>query len=153
MSSVKNILGASTTSSNWWDAYPEVKSSPPNITAEEVAALIRDPGKTQKDFAIIDVRRDDHAGGHVRGSHNWAAQTFHDNLANFYSIFGPTKQVIFCCGSCHSTSRGARTAGWYQDYLDSVHGSTHSSAAYILEGGAKGWLAKFSGEADLVDKD
>lgn len=44
----------------WWDAYPVFKSSPPSITAEEVAALIRDPALAST-FAIIDVRRNDHA--------------------------------------------------------------------------------------------
>jgi len=47
---------------NWWDAYPNVKSSPPKVTAEEVASLIRDPTKSRGvDYAIIDVRRNDHA--------------------------------------------------------------------------------------------
>lgn len=42
----------------WWDAYPSVKSSPPSITAEEVASFIRGGAL---DFAVIDVRRNDHA--------------------------------------------------------------------------------------------
>ena len=44
----------------WWDAYPTVKSSPPPMTPDDVAALIRDKTKTQSDFAIIDTRRNDH---------------------------------------------------------------------------------------------
>jgi arsenite methyltransferase len=44
----------------WWDAYPTVKSSPPSITPEEVAALMLDP-TSAADFVIIDVRRNDHA--------------------------------------------------------------------------------------------
>lgn len=43
----------------WWDAYPNVKSSPPSVTAEEVATLMRDPA-SGSDFAVVDVRRDDH---------------------------------------------------------------------------------------------
>lgn len=44
----------------WWDAYPTVKSSPPPMTLDDVAALIRDKTKTKSDFAIIDTRRNDH---------------------------------------------------------------------------------------------
>jgi hypothetical protein len=46
---------------NWPDAYPKVQSEPDSLTAEEVAALIRDPTKGGKDFTVIDVRRNDHA--------------------------------------------------------------------------------------------
>lgn len=45
---------------NWWDAFPTIKSSPASLTAEEVAILIRGQG-SQSDFAVIDVRRNDHA--------------------------------------------------------------------------------------------
>ena len=47
----------------WWDAYPQVKStSVPQLTAEEVAALIRNSveDKSSK-FAVVDVRRADHS--------------------------------------------------------------------------------------------
>ena len=46
---------------NWWDAYPRVKSSPESVSDEEVVALIRSPDSDPKDFAVIDVRRNDHA--------------------------------------------------------------------------------------------
>jgi arsenite methyltransferase len=46
--------------SNWWDAYPTVKSSPSLVTAEEVVALKKDPASSAE-FAVIDVRRNDHA--------------------------------------------------------------------------------------------
>lgn len=46
----------------WWDAYPKAKStSLPQLTAEEVAKLIRDSNGKGTDFAVIDVRRADHA--------------------------------------------------------------------------------------------
>lgn len=48
----------------WWDAYPAVKATPQSVTAEEVAALIRsgssDPS-VRTAFAVVDVRRNDHA--------------------------------------------------------------------------------------------
>ncbi|KAF8170085.1 arsenite S-adenosylmethyltransferase [Pholiota molesta] len=137
----------------WWDAYPVVKSSPPSIMAEEVAALIRqgasDPG-VKASFAVVDVRRNDHAGGHVRGSYNRHAQTFYDDLPSVFEEFKNTPKVIFYCQS--SNGRGPRCAGWYQDYLD-AHASEHNSQAYVLKGGIKNWLATFKGEEDLIDVD
>lgn len=49
-------------------------------------------------------------GGHVRGSHNWFAQTFYDDLVAFYEKFKGTPKVIFYCQS--SNGRGPRCAGW-----------------------------------------
>ncbi|PPQ83503.1 hypothetical protein CVT25_006993 [Psilocybe cyanescens] len=127
----------------WWDAYPTVKSSPSSVTADEVAALIRGQ-RSAHDFAVID-------GGHVRGSYNYHAQTFFDDLPGFYEKFKDTKQVIFYCQS--SNGRGPRCAGWYQDYLNTKESSDHTSAGYVLKGGIKNWLSKFEGEEDLVDRD
>ena len=42
----------------WWDAFPKPISTPASISAEEVATLVRKGGS---DFAVIDVRKDDHA--------------------------------------------------------------------------------------------
>jgi len=140
---------SSTVLKNWWDAYPTVKSSPEAMTAEQVAALTRDPTKTLNDFVVMDVRRNDHAGGHVRGSFQCPAQTFYDDAPSYFERFKNSERVIFYCQS--SNGRGPRCAGWYQDYLDSV-GHTISKA-YVLSGGIKGWMAKYKDHTDLVDYD
>lgn len=52
---------------NWSDAYPAVQSADiPKMSIEDVAALIRDPA--QKKYAVIDVRRNDHAVSHSNSS-------------------------------------------------------------------------------------
>jgi len=134
----------------WWDAFPIIASAPPGISAEEVVALIRSPSAPKPDYVVIDVRRNDHQGGHVRGSEQWPAQTFHDDLPEFFGKHKNTEKVIFYCGS--SQGRGPRCAGWYQDYLDGV-GGEHGSKAYVLTGGVKEWLKRFTGHEDLVDYD
>lgn len=108
-------------------------------------------------------------GGHVRGSYNWSAQSFYDDLPSFHQKFKNVPKVIFYCQS--SNGRGPRCAGWfvfidisltylnkynhefsrYQDYLD-AH-DNNKSTALVLEGGIKQWLADFKGEEDLVDFD
>ena len=45
----------------WWDAFPKPISSPASISAEEVATFVRKGGAGRSDFAVIDVRKDDHA--------------------------------------------------------------------------------------------
>ena len=49
-------------------------------------------------------------GGHVRGSYQWPAQTFFDDLDGFYEKFKDVEKVIFYCAS--SNGRGPRCAGW-----------------------------------------
>ncbi|PPQ75554.1 hypothetical protein CVT24_013246 [Panaeolus cyanescens] len=134
----------------WFDAYPKAKSTPEVLTDEEVATLIRNqglPDKSSTDYVVIDVRGDDHAGGHVRGSDNWPAKPFYDDLPQFYEKYQNTPQVIFYCN--RSNGRGPRSAAWYQDYVD-AHGGKNSKA-YVLKGGIKNWLEKYEGQEDLVD--
>jgi len=159
------------------------------MTAEEIIALKKDPAASTE-FAVIDVRRGDHGvcilllatraliflklepfrlkGGHIRGSDNWAAQTFYDDLPAFYEKYKDTTRVIFYCSK--SNGRGPRCAGWYvfhmvyleyvidafkihryQDYLDSRE--DHKSTAYLLKGGVKNWLAQYGDNDGLVDRD
>ncbi|RXW22796.1 hypothetical protein EST38_g3041, partial [Candolleomyces aberdarensis] len=140
-----------------WDAYPTVKSNPPPLTAEEVAELIRNPEKGGDKIATIDCfilaclfsaaltdgissPTYPSQGGHVKGSEQWAAQTFHNDLPGFFEKHKNTKKVIFYCQS--SNGRGPRSAGWYQDYLDSQAPESHSSKAYVLQGGINRWKAE-----------
>lgn len=135
----------------WWDAYPKAKSSPALMPPEELARLMREPSESSsyRDFAVIDVRRDDHGGGHIRGSDNWLAQSFHDDLPAFLAKYCHTSRVIFYCTS--SSGRGPRCAGWYQDYLNET--GTTTSTSYVLQGGVKAWLVQYGNDDRLVDRD
>jgi len=44
----------------WWDVYPAARSQAPPIPVEELAVLMKDKAS---DFAVIDVRRNDHGVG------------------------------------------------------------------------------------------
>lgn len=63
---LKPILGAGSADIcgnpllNWWDAYPAVQSENiPKLSTEDVAQYIIDAARV--DYAVIDVRRNDHA--------------------------------------------------------------------------------------------
>jgi hypothetical protein len=135
--------------SRWWDAYPTANSSPSFMTAEEIIELKQDPAASTE-FAVIDVRRGDHGvcilslatralnflklepfclkGGHVRRSDNWAAQTFYDDLPDFYEKYKDTPRVIFYCSK--SNGRGPRCAGWY-GFLHDSSGMSFICSKYI----------------------
>ncbi|KAG5652217.1 hypothetical protein H0H81_005799 [Sphagnurus paluster] len=130
----------------WWDAYPKIKSSPAAISPEYVSKLMKE---SAQDLAVIDVRRYDRVGDHVRGSDNWPAQTFYDDLPKFLEKYRNTRVVAFYCGS--SSGRGPRCAGWYQDHLNETAITT--STAYVLQGGVKAWLAKYGNDDALVERD
>lgn len=129
---------------DWWIAYPTPSSNVPSLDCDDVATLVKN---NEEDYVVIDVRRTDRAGGHVRASEQCPAQTFYDELPCFHQIFREKKQVIFYCGS--SNGRGPRCAKWYQDYLNEVS-DTHSKA-YILSGGFKEWKKRFGSDPELVD--
>jgi arsenite methyltransferase len=121
--------------------------------------MIRSSAWAEREYAIIDVRRNDHAGGHVAGSIQRHAQTFYDELASFHDEFGTKKKVVFYCSS--SNGRGPRCAGWFQDYLNLiVEGGEGREIAQpevlVLEGGVKKWMKTFTqedGAKDLVAYD
>ncbi|KAI6016230.1 Rhodanese-like domain-containing protein [Pisolithus marmoratus] len=134
---------------DWWIAYPTPASDVPYLDCGNVAKMVSSGSGEQGDYVVIDVRRKDHAGGHVRGSVQCPAQTFYDDLPSFYERFGEKKQVIFYCGS--SNGRGPRCARWYQDYLNDK-GETRSEA-FVMKGGIKEWKERFGRDDALTDRD
>ncbi|KAF8999331.1 glycoside hydrolase superfamily [Cyathus striatus] len=96
---------------NWWDAYPKVQS-PQHPLLQKNSCSYRNPSASEKDFAVIDVRRNDHAV-------EWAW----------------AEECRVVPGLSHEVGEG------------------HASKSYVMQGGIVGWLEKFGGEEDLVDRD
>ncbi|KAI8808221.1 Rhodanese-like domain-containing protein [Cladochytrium replicatum] len=141
-------MGGQLQEPNWWDAYPAVVSKPDVLTADRVAELVRDTSKVPgKDYLVVDVRRKDYGGGHVRGSANHHAQSFHDDLHQIVDKYASVPMVIFYCNS--SRGRGPRCAGWYQDALDERKITT--SKGLVLEGGIKGWVELYGNDPTLTE--
>jgi arsenite methyltransferase len=135
----------------WWDAYPKPRSEVAQISPEEVAALLRSPAADS--CAVIDVRRDDFIGGHVRGCFQHPAQTFYDELPVFYAEFHNKGKLIFYCQS--SEGRATRCAGWYQDFLEekTLDVKTEKQEVLVMEGGIKAFKVAFASEKDLIEGD
>jgi len=116
---------------------------------------MRAHSRSDHDLAVIDVRRHDHAGGHVAGSFKRPAHTFYDELDVFHKEFSGYKMLAFYCSS--SKGRAPKCAGWYQDYLErhteASAGTAHMQPeVFVLEGGIWEWM-KFKEEAGLVEYD
>lgn len=59
-------------------------------------------GHTQKDFLLVDVRRNDWEGGTIATSVNLPAQSFYHTRSGVYQLCKQAgiKKVIFYCGMC-----------------------------------------------------
>ncbi|EGS18384.1 rhodanese-like domain-containing protein [Thermochaetoides thermophila DSM 1495] len=122
----------------WWAAYPEPQSKPARISREEVLQMLKTKSLGERDFILVDVRRNDFEGGTVQGSINLPAQSLYPTIASVYTVFkaAGVKKAIFYCGS--SSGRGPRSAAWLADHISRVGDTTMESL--ILEGGIKGWV-------------
>ncbi|KAK8074418.1 hypothetical protein PG997_009081 [Apiospora hydei] len=120
----------------WHAAYPAPKTTAPGaLTKEDVLGMLQ--RGEEEEFVLIDLRRNDHEGGTIRGSINLPAQSLYPTIPRLYKLFknAGVKKAIWYCGS--SGGRGTRAAGWFQDYLDEKGDKEMESA--ILKGGIKGW--------------
>ncbi|ETN41556.1 uncharacterized protein HMPREF1541_03492 [Cyphellophora europaea CBS 101466] len=129
----------------WHAAFPEPRhkaDSIPDVEKEDVLALLKDgkePG-SRGGFLLVDVRRNDHEGGTIKGSINLPAQTLYHSLGTLLRLCqaAGVKEVAFYCGS--SSGRGPRCAGWFADYLDDQGVKEDEVRSVVLEGGIKGWV-------------
>ncbi|KAI9882353.1 MAG: hypothetical protein M1823_005896 [Watsoniomyces obsoletus] len=132
-----------TTTPPWHAAYPAPSNpDPPSITAAELLERMQQGQQPGKDFVLVDLRRNDHEGGTIRGSINLPAQSLYPTIPTLYELFAQAgvKEIIFYCTS--SRGRGPRGAGWFVDHLTQRGNSQMKSL--VLQNGIKGWVA--SGE-------
>ncbi|KAF8448142.1 Rhodanese-like domain-containing protein [Terfezia claveryi] len=127
--------------------FPPPTSETNWLPPSELYKWLTDPNLVPgRDFLLVDLRRLDHEGGTIRGSVNiplhMPGYSFQWGLG---SILQLTKaaggKAVFYCGS--SKGRGARAAGWLQDYANKQakeEGKQEPDIkSYALEGGIRGW--------------
>ncbi|KAJ6492240.1 S-adenosyl-L-methionine-dependent methyltransferase [Mycena sanguinolenta] len=126
----------------WWDAFPAAQAT--NIERTSPTALV-EMCRNNASMSVIDVRSSaEFDSGHIKHSHQFAAQTFHNQLPAFHEKFASCKAVVFYCSS--SVGRGPRCAGWYQDYLNAT--DVRGPQVLILEGGFRRWAIEFPEEVE-----
>ncbi|KAI9172172.1 rhodanese-like domain protein [Paramyrothecium foliicola] len=139
-----NVTPQATEAPPWWASLPDVQSSCHHLEPSEVLQLLEDDAASgasakdkQRDFQLVDVRRNDWEGGTISSSLNLPAQSFYQIRPVLYQLCRQAgiKTIIFYCGS--SSGRGPRCAGWMQDYLNEI--GDKDMSAVVLKGGIKGW--------------
>ncbi|KAJ7664493.1 arsenite S-adenosylmethyltransferase, partial [Mycena polygramma] len=128
----------------WWDAFPPVQATQiPQIATTELAKML----KSDASVTVIDVRDKDDEGGRIVGSHNFPAQTFHNQIPAFHAQVNAKEAVVFYSDT--SAECDQLCAGWYKDYLEA--NSFPEPNIFVLAGGMKHWIMEFSGESGLVE--
>ncbi|KAK0649475.1 Rhodanese-like domain-containing protein [Cercophora newfieldiana] len=133
------IMSTTTQPPPWHAAYPAPKTTPASMTRAEVLALMDSAAASAgKNYILVDLRRNDHEGGTIRGSVNLPAQSLYPALPTVYTMFKAAgiKKVLWYCGS--SSGRGTRAAGWFADYL--AERGDLEMRSLVLDGGIKGWV-------------
>ncbi|KAJ7637078.1 Rhodanese-like domain-containing protein [Roridomyces roridus] len=136
-------------SPDWHAAFPNPTAQPGSITPAELATIMREK-EIMKDYIVVDVRRTDFETAAIAGCLNLPAHSFYPTVSTIVALLASVPLVIFHCNSCKAGGRGPRTAGWYQDALDSV--SVQTSRAVVLQGGIKGWIAGYGEDERLTKK-
>ncbi|EEU40605.1 uncharacterized protein NECHADRAFT_19682, partial [Fusarium vanettenii 77-13-4] len=122
----------------WHAKYPAPEHQPGSLTREQLLELMKQVGDVAgADFLLVDLRRNDHEGGTIRGSINLPAQSLYPSIPRLYDMFKARglRKVIWYCSS--SRGRGPRAAGWFSDYIASCGDNEMESV--VLQGGIKGW--------------
>ncbi|CAG9989459.1 unnamed protein product [Clonostachys byssicola] len=138
---------------HWTEAYPVPSTkTPPVISREELLQWIQDGKAAGKDYLVVDLRRDDHTGGFLRGSLNLPIESLYPALPTVYNIAKASgiKTVIWYCVT--SRGRGYRAAAWFGDFLASKGESEIKSVA--LFEGILGWALagdKYTAHIDEFD--
>ncbi|MCJ1385203.1 hypothetical protein MMC17_008324 [Xylographa soralifera] len=78
----------------WHEAYPAPRTLSLNvISREELLKKLHDSRgiEASKSFVLVDLRRNDHKGGMIRGSINIPAQTLYPAIPFLYGLFVAAK--------------------------------------------------------------
>ncbi|KAJ8102916.1 Rhodanese-like domain-containing protein [Lipomyces tetrasporus] len=112
-------------------------------------------------FAIIDVRDDDYAGGHIKTSRHHPSSSFATGLPYLHAELQKFPVLVFHCAL--SQQRGPAAASMYMRYKDMTgpHKTPGSEYAdqktgpeqevYVLKGGFTEWQREFGKDERLTE--
>ncbi|KAK9379493.1 Rhodanese-like domain-containing protein [Kockiozyma suomiensis] len=99
-------------------------------------------------LTIIDVRDDDHIGGHIKGSRHHPTSSFANNLPFLFQELQEVSVVVFHCAL--SQQRGPSAASMYLRYAEMIH-SVINQEVYVLKGGFVEWQEAFGNDKRLTE--
>jgi rhodanese-related sulfurtransferase len=118
--------------------------SPSYITREALSEILLGDGASS--IVIIDVRDEDHVGGHILGSKNVPSTTLDYRMTELVRTLQSKDKVVFHCAL--SQVRGPSAARHYvrerQRLLpkDPATGEVKKQGIYVLDGGFVKWQEK-----------
>ena len=113
------------------------------VTAGTLAQWL--DSRPKERFAIVDVRDDDFAGGHIPGAMHYASRTFHDNLPYIVDAVKDEKKIIVHC--MQSAQRGPSCARVLREKLP------EDIEVYVLRGGFSEWRRVFADKPERLAED
>lgn len=144
-------------------------SPPPQITISSLQflkpqQLKTDLASTDTKVAVVDVRDEDHIGGHIRGSQWVPSAQLEARIPELLRLNADKDKVIFHC--MHSQQRGPRAALTYarararDTEKQTRSGTTKTSASSdslggqrvcVLEGGFGSWQQAYGDDASVTE--
>lgn len=128
-----------------------MEQSPEFLSAQQVLNYVRDG----KRIAIIDVREDDRAGGHIKGSYHVPAPELLANPSKYLSLADGNDLVVFHCmfsqyrgPACANAFIKSLTERMYEDDDES-----HNPEVCIMAGGFQAFAKlAMQGNMDAVEE-
>ncbi|ODN83424.1 hypothetical protein L202_01566 [Cryptococcus amylolentus CBS 6039] len=122
------------------------------INAEELAELIKaKPASEVKDWAVVDVRDSDFAGGNIVTALNYPSDTFHAKVDELAEKLETVPKVVFHCAL--SQARGPKAARIYAETR--AHHYPNPSTPqeiYVLRDGFSGFQSRYRHDPELIEK-
>jgi len=125
------------------------------ISARQLAVMMKTEGKVPgKDFAVIDVRGEDYAGGHIKGAIHQSSKTLpHGGVEEIREKTKNVPTVIFHC--LLSQVRGPESARLYATSTAELRRNGGDAPVdqeiLVLRGGFTEFQALYKGDTDLVE--
>ncbi|KAG9060797.1 hypothetical protein KI688_008878 [Linnemannia hyalina] len=118
------------------------------VEGDVVYQLVKDKTKVPgKDYLIVDVRGEDHVGGHVTGSLNLPLHELPERLPELLEEHADVPQLYFYCGQSHF--RGPQGAAvWAEGQSEEL---AAKQQVYVLKGGFVKWQKKYKEDHELVE--
>lgn len=89
--------------------------------------------------AVVDVRDEDHIGGHVSESIHVPSTVFANKLPKLQESLADKQKVVFYCQ--YSQQRGPSCAKYFK-----MHSNQGDQNVHVLEGGFTNWATSFMGD-------
>ncbi|KAF9436255.1 hypothetical protein BGZ76_004483 [Entomortierella beljakovae] len=123
-------------------------STPAIVESDTVEQLFKDKTKISgKDYLVIDVRGEDHNGGHVAGSLNFPLDKLPERLPELIKEHSNVPQLYFYCGQ--SQKRGPQGASiWAEGQSEELAAKQQVN---VLKGGFVEWQRKHKGDKNLIE--